>query len=123
MRPLRILTWHIHGNYLYYLAQSRQHEFYLPVKFGHADGCGGRLPGFPWPDNVHDVPAEEVRYLDLDCILFQSRRNYLFDQFEILSDKQCTLPRIYLEHNAPGESPADTPHIVSDPNVLIVHVT
>src|SRR5512134_3179464 len=89
MSPLRILTWHIHSNYLYYLVQLRRHEFYLPVRPGHPEGYGGRLPGFPWPDNVHDVPAEKVRHLDLDCIVFQSRRNYLIDQFEILSDEQC----------------------------------
>lgn len=29
-RPLRILTWHVHGNYLYYLSQV-PHVFLLPV--------------------------------------------------------------------------------------------
>ena len=62
MRPLRILTWHVHGSYLYYLTQAR-HEFYLPVKPGRPEGYGGRLSGFPWSNNVHDVPAEEVREL------------------------------------------------------------
>src|SRR5436305_5149563 len=33
MRPLRVFTWHVHGNYLYYLAQAKA-EFYLPVKPG-----------------------------------------------------------------------------------------
>ena len=67
-RILRILTWHVHGNYLYYLTQT-PHEFYLPV--GRTEhGYRGRAPGFPWPDNVHEVPAEQVRDLDLDCILF-----------------------------------------------------
>ena len=44
MRPLRVLTWHIHGSYLYYLAHSHQ-EFYLPVKPGRPVGyCGRTLP-------------------------------------------------------------------------------
>ena len=122
MRPLRILTWHIHGNYLYYLAQA-PHEFYLPVKPSRPAGYGGRLPGLPWPDNLHDVPAEQVRELDLDGILFQSRQNYLEDQYEILSEAQRQLPRVYLEHDPPREQPTDTRHIVDDPNVLLVHVT
>ncbi|MBD3881492.1 glycosyltransferase family 4 protein [Phormidium tenue FACHB-886] len=119
---LKILTWHIHGSYLYYLTQS-PHEFYLPTKPGKPEGYGGRLGGFAWGDNVHDIPAEAVQYQDFDCILFQSRRNYLQDQFEILSEAQRQLPRLYLEHDPPREHPTDTAHVVNDPEVLLVHVT
>jgi len=122
MRPLRILTWHIHGSYLYYLTQAR-HEFYLPVKPGRPEGYGGRLGGFPWSDNVCDVPAAEVRNLQLDCILFQSRQNYLRDQYEILSESQRRLPRIYLEHDPPRDVPTDTHHVVDTKDLLLVHVT
>ncbi|WP_315788822.1 glycosyltransferase [Fischerella sp. JS2] len=122
MQPLRILTWHVHGSYLYYLTQT-QHHFYLPVKPGRPEGYGGRLGGFPWSNNVYDVPASEVKNLKFDCILFQSKRNYLEDQYEILSDSQRRLPQIYLEHDPPREHPTDTRHIVDDPDVLLVHVT
>ncbi|MCU0547965.1 MAG: glycosyltransferase family 4 protein [Leptolyngbya sp. Prado105] len=119
---LRILTWHVHGSYLYYLTQA-PHDFYLPTKPGHPEGYGGRLPGFAWGDNVHDIPAEAVRSQEFDCILFQSRRNYLEDQFEILSDVQRQLPKLYLEHDPPREHPTDTQHIVDDAETLLVHVT
>ncbi|AFZ32435.1 glycosyl transferase group 1 [Gloeocapsa sp. PCC 7428] len=119
---MRIFTWHIHGSYLYYLTQAN-HEFYLPVLPGKPEGYGGRNPGFAWGDNVHEVPAEEVRHLDFDCILFQSRKNYLHDQYEILSQAQQQLPCIYLEHDPPQEHPTNTKHIVDDPNVLLIHVT
>lgn len=122
MSSLRILTWHVHGSYLYYLVQSR-HHFYLPVKPGRPEGYGGRSGSFPWPDNVHDVPAEEIRRLEFDCILFQSQRNYLEDQYKILSLTQQRLPRLYLEHDPPRQHPTDTPHIVDDPDMLLVHVT
>ena len=122
MRPLRVLTWHIHGSYLYYLARARQ-EFFLPVKPGRPEGYFGRTPSYAWPDNVHEVSAEMVRDLDLDCVLFQSRQNYLCDQYEILTEAQRKLPRIYLEHDPPREHPADTCHVVDDPDVLLVHVT
>jgi glycosyltransferase involved in cell wall biosynthesis len=121
-RPLRILTWHIHGSYLYYLVQS-PHEFYLPVKPGRPQGYGGRAGSFPWPDNVYEVPADQVKDLELDCILFQSHKNYSEDQFQILSEQQRNLPRLYLEHDPPRENPTDTRHLVDDPNVLLVHVT
>lgn len=122
MRPLRILTWHVHGSYLYSLVQS-QHQFYLPVKPDRPEGYGGRLGGFDWPDNVHDIPAESVNRQQFDCILFQSCKNYSQDQYEILSELQRQLPRIYLEHDPPRQHPTDTRHPVGDPNVLLVHVT
>jgi glycosyltransferase involved in cell wall biosynthesis len=122
MTRLRILTWHIHGSYLYYLTQSH-HEFYLPVKPGKPEGYGGRLGSFSWSNNVYDIPAEEARNFKFDCILFQSRKNYLEDQYEILSESQRRLPRIYLEHDPPREHPTDTRHVVDDPDVLLVHVT
>jgi glycosyltransferase involved in cell wall biosynthesis len=121
-RPLRILTWHVHGSYLYYLVQSA-HEFYLPVMPGRPEGYGGKGGSFPWPDNVHEVPADQVKDLQLDCILYQSNKNYTHDQFQILSEKQRSLPRLYLEHDPPRQNPTDTPHLVDDPNVLLVHVT
>lgn len=119
---MRVLTWHIHGSYLYYLTQA-PHQFYLPVKSGKPEGYGGRLSGFAWGDNVHDIAAEDVRHQDFDCILFQSRRNYVQDQFEILSESQQQLPRLYLEHDPPRDHPTDTAHVVDDPDVLLVHVT
>jgi hypothetical protein len=121
-RPLRVLTWHIHGNYLFYLVQAK-HEFFLPVKAGRPEGYGGRAGTFAWPANVHDVPAEQVKDLEFDCILFQSHRNYLEDQYEILAEAQRQLPRVYLEHDPPRQNPTDTRHPVDDPNVLLVHVT
>src|SRR5262249_25618869 len=65
----------------------------------------------------------EVRSLDFDCVLFQSRQNYLADQYEILSEAQRRLPRVYLEHDPPREHPTDTRHPCDDPDVLLVHVT
>ena len=121
-KPLRILTWHIHGSYLYYLTQTPC-IFYLPKKNSTEEGYGGRTPGFPWGDNVIDVPAEKVKNLDFDCILFQSKKNYLEDQYLDLSEKQRSLPKIYLEHDPPRDVPTDTKHAVDDAEMLLVHVT
>jgi glycosyltransferase involved in cell wall biosynthesis len=121
-RRLRILTWHVHGSYLYYLTHV-PHEFYIPVKPGRPAGYGGRAGSFPWPDNLHEVPIEELRELELDCVLYQSAQHYLFDGPELLSDEQLALPTIYLEHDPPREHPTDTRHPVDDSSVLLVHVT
>jgi len=118
----KVLTWHVHGSYLYYLTQT-PHEFYLPVRGDRSEGYGGLGGGLSWGPNVHEIDVDQVSNLDLDCIIFQSRQNYLKDQYEILSPFQREIPRIYLEHDPPREHPTDTRHIVDDPEILLVHVT
>ena len=122
MRRLRILTWHVHGSYLWYLSHV-PHDFFLPVRPGRPTGYGGRSGSFPWPDNVHEVAAEDVPGLELDCVLSQSHDNWARDRDDILSPAQRALPAVHLEHDPPRESPTDTRHPVDDPNVLLVHVT
>ncbi len=122
MRPIRVLTWHVHGNYLLYLSQARV-EFLLPTKPGRHEGYGGRGTTFPFGPNVLDVSAGEVKNARFDCVLFQTRRNYEEDQYEILSEAQRRLPRIYLEHDTPRAHPTDERHPFDDPGGLLVHVT
>lgn len=57
------------------------------------------------------------------CILFQHERHYREDQHAILSAAQRRLPRIFLEHDPPRQSPTDTRHPVDDPDTLLEHVT
>lgn len=121
-RRKRILTWHVHGNYLYYLTQA-PHDFYLPVKPGKPEGYGGRAGTLPWGDNVYEVDADEVKNCPFDAILYQSHKNYLEDRLQILSPEQLNLPQVYLEHDPPRQHPTDTKHPVDDPNALLVHVT
>lgn len=122
MRPLKILTWHVHGSYLYYLSQV-PHEFYVLSQPDRPPGYAGRHGHFPWGANVHDLPVERAREQELDCILFQDDDHYLHDQYRYLSPAQRRLPRIYLEHDPPRAHPTDTRHLVDDPEVLLVHVT
>jgi len=122
MRPLKVLTWHTHGSYLYYLTQA-PHNFYVLSKFGRPAGYGGRCGHIPWGRNVIDMPVEQASQCTFDCILFQDDDQYLTDQYEFLSPAQRKLPRIYLEHDTPREHPTDMRHPVDDPNVLLVHVT
>jgi hypothetical protein len=122
MRRLNVLTWHTHGSYLYYLSQA-PHEFHVLSKPGRPPGYGGRCGTIPWGDNVRDLPAEAARHGQFDCILFQDDHQWEKDQYELLTAAQRTLPRIYLEHDPPRAHPTDTPHLVDDPGVLLVHVT
>src|SRR3954469_17144717 len=120
---MRVLTWHVHGSYLYYLGHAR-HDFYVPVREGRPPRYSG-LPqgGFPWQPNLHEIPAGEVAREQFDLVLFQHRDNWDVDRHELLSDEQRRGPRIYLEHDPPRESPFEEVHPVDDPSVLVVHVT
>ena len=122
MRRLRILTWHTHGSYLYYLSQA-PHDFFVLTKPGRPPGYGGRCGDHAWGDNVIDQPVDSAQDQAFDCVLFQDDAQYLDDQYRYLSAAQRALPRIYLEHDPPREHPTDTRHIVDDPNTLLVQVT
>ena len=122
MRRLKILTWHTHGAYLYYLTQA-PHDFYVLSKPGRPAGYGGRCGELPWGPNVHDLPVAEAKRGRFDLLLFQDDPQYLDDQYEMLSPAQQRLPRIYLEHDPPREHPVDSRHPVRDPDVSVVHVT
>lgn len=121
-RPLRILTWHVHGNYLYYLSQV-PHEFFLVTRPGHPPGHAGRVGRLPWGDNVHEVPESELPGQAFDCVLYQSARHYAEDRLHALDDAQRALPALYLEHDPPQQHPTGTLHPVQDEHTLLVHVT
>jgi hypothetical protein len=121
-RRLRVLTWHVHGSYLWSLSHL-PHDLFLPTRPDGSDGYAGRAGTLPWPDNVIAVPAEDVAGLDVDVVVFQSARHWLEDQHEVLSPAQRRGPRVFVEHDPPRASPTDTVHPVDDPDVLVVHVT
>lgn len=121
-RRLRILTWHVHGNYMYYLSHV-PHDFYLvrdAQGSPHHTGRSGRLP---WGSNVHDAPVEQIRSMMFDAVLYQSRDAYVHERHTLLSADQLALPQLYLEHDPPQQHPTDTRHWVDDLDVLVVHVT
>jgi glycosyltransferase involved in cell wall biosynthesis len=121
-KRIKVFTWHIHGSYLYYLSQGN-FDIYIPVSREKTEGYIGRGATFPFGENVKEVPVNVIKELSFDCIIFQTAKNYLADQFEILSEEQQQLPKIYLEHDPPQGVPTDTCHVVNDPNITLVHVT
>jgi len=119
---VRVLTWHVHGSYLWYLSQVPV-TWVLPVRPGHPEGYGGRSAGFDWPDNVVEVPADEVAGTELDLVVTQHRRNWELDRHELLGGRAGELPRLHLEHDPPQGWPNDALHPVQDEDATLVHVT
>jgi glycosyltransferase involved in cell wall biosynthesis len=121
-RRLRILTWHVHGNYLYYLTQV-PHDFYLVTKPSHPPGYAGKVGVLPWGDNVHEIPADRVAAHEFDVILFQHRTHWFDDRLNVLSDTQRRLPTVYIEHDPPQQNAFEERHWVQDTQTLLIHVT
>jgi glycosyltransferase involved in cell wall biosynthesis len=120
-RRLRVLTWHVHGNYLYYLTQV-PHDFYLVTDAARSPHHTGRSGTLPWGDNVHQAPLARLREMPFDVVLFQSRAEWEAAD-RTLGAALLRLPRIYLEHDPPQAHPTDTQHWVDDRGTLLVHVT
>lgn len=121
-RRLRILTWHVHGNYLYSLTRA-PHDFIIPVM---DDGRPGYSPlgnKIPWGNNVREVPVAEIRNERLDCVVYQSRPAFEVDGHDLLTRAQRNLPCVYIEHNPPEPHPTDTPHFFHHDKGILVHVT
>ncbi|MFC5605253.1 glycosyltransferase family 4 protein [Variovorax soli] len=121
-RPRRILTWHVHGNYLYYLSQMR-HELYLVTDEERSPGHSGRSGVLPWGWNVHEARVEDIRDMEFDLVLYQSRSAWEAERHELLSPAQQRLPCIYIEHDPPLTHPTECRHWVDDPSCVLVHVT
>ena len=121
-RRLRILTWHVHGNYLYYLTQV-PHDFFLVVDRPRSEHHTGRSGTLPWGPNVHEVRAEDLASTAFDVVLHQSRDTWDGDRLRLLSEAQRRLPTVYLEHDPPQQHPTDTCHWAGQADVTLVHVT
>lgn len=117
--PLRILTWHVHGNYLFSLSHL-PHDIHVPVS--DAPGHGRLGTRIPWGGNMHEVPAAALRDREFDCVVYQSRANWE-EAAHLLSDAQRRLPCIYLEHNPPEPHAAESRHFFRHDAGLLVHVT
>lgn len=120
--PLRVLTWHVHGSYLWYLSRVPV-TWLLPVTPERTNPYGGRGETFDWPDNVVEVPVEDVRDLDVDVVLTQHRANWDVHRHELLGDRVRGLPRVHVEHDPPPSWPNDALHPVQDEDATLVHVT
>jgi glycosyltransferase involved in cell wall biosynthesis len=121
-RKLRILTWHVHGNYLYNLTQV-PHDFLVLADEARSPGYAGRAGTLPWGDNVIELPVSGLPRAEFDCVLYQSRAHWEQEREHLLSAAQQRLPAVYLEHDPPQEHPTSTRHFVDDRNTLVVHVT
>jgi len=120
-RRLRVLTWHVHGNYLHYLSQT-PHDFVVATRPGNPPGYAGLGGHLPWGANLSAVPEAALHREQFDCVLYQSADHWRA-RHSVLTPAQLRLPSIRLEHDPPPDNPTDTRHPAADAATVIVHVT
>lgn len=112
----KVFTWPIHQQYLFALAQDDV-DFFVP------EGQNASFKAqFSTQNNVTEIAFADLKNLDFDLILFQDEASYQAKQFEVLSDQQRQLPKIYLELNPPKQHPTNAKHFIEDTDVQLVHI-
>jgi hypothetical protein len=116
-----VLLWHVHGSWTESFVQGR-HRYLLPVNPAKdADGRG--LCGRSWP-RACEVDAERLADEPIDIAVLQ--RPEELELMAAWSGRRpgVDVPAVYVEHNAPRPSPAESRHPVADrTDITLVHVT
>ncbi|WP_406816688.1 glycosyltransferase [Mycobacterium sp. M23085] len=120
-RAKRILVWHVHGSWAQAFVAGR-HRYLIPVASDRGtDGIG--LAGRSWP-NAREITLENLAHEDIDLVVLQRPRDAELVARWAGRRAGVDLPAIYVEHNAPRESAAQTRHVLADQDdIALVHVT
>ncbi|MFF4759215.1 glycosyltransferase [Streptomyces sp. NPDC001292] len=120
---MNILVWHVHGSWLTAFVQG-PHTYLLPVTEDRGPDGLGRAVTWDWPANVRERTPRELRDCELDLTVLQ--RPHELDLALRWTGRRpgVDVPAVYVEHNSPDGSPADTLHPLAGQSMIpIVHVT
>jgi hypothetical protein len=116
-----VLLWHVHGSWTEAFVRGR-HRYLVPVNAAKdADGRG--LCGRGWP-RAREVEIDRLADEPIDVAVLQ--RPHEIELVAAWSGRRpgVDVPTIYVEHNAPRPSPAESRHPVADrTDITLVHVT
>ncbi|MGW0160119.1 glycosyltransferase [Mycobacterium sp. NPDC003323] len=116
-----VLLWHVHGSWTDAFVSGR-HRYLLPVNHARdVDGLG--LAGRDWP-RAHEVAADEMRHTAVDLVILQRPHEVELAQRLLGRRPGVDVPAVYVEHNAPRPSAADSVHpLAHQRDIPLVHVT
>jgi hypothetical protein len=120
---MNILLWHVHGSWTTAFVQGL-HRYFLPVLPDRGPFGLGRARTWDWPNSVVELAPDHLRELDIDAVILQ-RPDEIGRVEEWLGRRPGRdVAAVYLEHNAPADSPTASRHPVADrSDIPIVHVT
>lgn len=116
-----MLLWHVHGSWTQAFVAG-PHRYLIPIAADRGDeGIG--LAGRSWP-NAREVTPGELGRQDIDLVVLQ--RPHEAALFARWASRRAgtDVPAVYVEHNAPRPSAANSRHVVADrSDIPLVHVT
>lgn len=119
--PRTVLAWHVHGSWMESFVAGR-HRYLIPVnETRDVDGRG--LDGRNWP-RAEEIPTDSLKDEEVDLIVLQRPREIQLAA-ELLGRRPgIDIPAVYVEHNAPRPSAADSDHVVGKRrDIPLIHVT
>lgn len=123
---MRVLLWHVHGSWTTAFVQG-SHEVVLPLTPDRGPFGRGRAKTWDWPASAREVPVEQLRDEDLDCVVLQRPEEAELCARWTGRVPGRDFPAVYVEHNTPRGPAVETVHpVVYDPRLhgmTVVHVT
>jgi Glycosyl transferases group 1 len=120
-RAKNVLVWHVHGSWTQAFVAGR-HRYLIPVAPDRGEGGIG-LAGRSWP-NAREVALEDLEREDIDLVVLQRPHEAALVARWAGRRAGSELPAVYVEHNAPRPSPAQSRHVVADrSDIPVIHVT
>lgn len=99
-----------------------RHRYLIPAAADRGDGGIG-LAGRSWP-NASEIALEDLAHHDVDVVVLQRPNEAELVTRWMGRRVGSEVPAIYVEHNAPRPSAAQSRHVVADRNdIPLVHVT
>lgn len=123
---MRILVWHVHGSWMTSFV-SGAHDYLLPTDEPHGRNEQTTAQAWNWSDGVVDVPLDQLRDQDVDCVVLQRPLEVDLCERWLGRTLGVDVPAVYVEHNAPtGHAVLSRHHVLIDErlaHVPVVHVT
>ncbi|WP_338893228.1 glycosyltransferase [Rhodococcus sovatensis] len=113
--------WHVHGSWATSFVAG-QHRYSIPAVPERGE-WGRGLCGRSWPA-AREVPFDRLCEREIDVVILQRPRELELFRAWTGREPGVDVPAVYVEHNTPRPSAADTRHPMADrDDIPIVHVT
>lgn len=120
---MRILLWHVHGSWATSFVQGA-HTYVMPVLPDRGPDGRGRARTWDWPDSVIEVSPEQLADERPDIVVLQRPHELDLVRRWTGLEPGRDVPALYVEHDAPHPSPAESRHPLADrADIPVVHVT
>ena len=119
---MNILLWHVHGSWTTAFVQGG-HRYLVPVTPDRDADGRGRARTWSWPSTVVERTPQQLASETIDLVILQRTRDEeLLETW--LGPRSRSIPKVFLEHNAPQGEVNKMRHPAADrDDLLLVHVT